>query len=608
MKIEKLTLKNHRLPVLLLPLLFVAPLFAQDYPQGGQQDTQQNVQQNSPQNGQQDIQQGAQADQNNPPSRAARLSQFQGKVSLQPSGETDWSAAGQNDTLTSGDRIYSDANSRAELEIGSLAVHISQLTDVTVVNLNDQLAQFGIAQGTVQISVFHLSDGNTVELDTPNGALTLQSPGSYRADVDTTNGNTLVSVYRGSLLVSGGGASQTVSQGQAVQLTGSDQVQVANASLAPSDDFESWVQGRDHSITSARSGSYVSPNTPGVEDLDQYGQWQTGPDGPVWYPNGVGTGWVPYSVGRWAWVEPWGWTWVDAAPWGYAPFHYGRWGFYGSRWGWVPGPIGVRPFYSPALVAFVGGPGFSVGFGVGAGGFGLSAWFPLGPRDPFIPWYHYGPGYLRAVNVTNIRNVTNFNVTNIQNVHYAYRTTAVTAVNAETFRSGASVQRGIVKVTPQQMAQAQVIAHPDVNPAKSAMVNHPVAAPKGAPPSTFAGATRSAQPGTTARSSMPISRSQPSNAGTAPASSVAHTTPAPTTSRAPYVTKSQPPPQKPSFDSRQQAMSAHPGRPLEPQQLDNLRSGKPAGPSQDRELAPHGGQTRPAPRPAPPQSPNGKRP
>jgi len=245
MKIEKLTLKNHRLPVLLLPLLFVAPLFAQDYRQGGQQDTQQNVQQNSPQNGQQDIQQGAQADQNNPPSRAARLSQFQGKVSLQPSGETDWSAAGQNDTLTSGDRIYSDANSRAELEIGSLAVHISQLTDVTVVNLNDQLAQFGIAQGTVQISVFHLSDGNTVELDTPNGALTLQSPGSYRADVDTTNGNTLVSVYRGSLLVSGGGASQTVSQGQAVQLTGSDQVQVANASLAPSDDFESWVQGRD---------------------------------------------------------------------------------------------------------------------------------------------------------------------------------------------------------------------------------------------------------------------------------------------------------------------------------------------------------------------------
>jgi hypothetical protein len=597
MKIEGFNSRKYRLPLLVLPLLFVAPLFAQDSPQGDQADQGQSVTQNSPQDSQQDTQPGTQADQDNPPSRAARLNQFDGTVSLQPSGETDWSAAGQNDTLTSGDRIYADADSRGELEIGSLSVHMSQLTDLTVVNLNDQLAQFGIAQGTVQISVFHLSEGNTVELDTPNGALILQAPGTYRADVDTTNGNTLVSVYRGSLQVSGGGASQTVNQGQAVQLTGSDEVQVTNASLAPNDDFETWVRDRDQRVTSARSGSYVSPNTPGVEDLDHYGQWQTGPDGPVWYPNGVAPGWVPYSTGRWAWVEPWGWTWVDAAPWGYAPFHYGRWGFYGARWGWVPGPIAVRPFYSPALVAFVGGPGFSVGFGAGVGGFGLSAWFPLGPRDPFIPWYHYGPGYLREVNVTNIRNVTNFNVTKIRDVHYAYRTTAVTAVNAETFRNGTPVQRGIVKVTPEQMAKAQVVAHPDVNPARTAMVSHPVPAPKGVRPVAFAsgahpGESRTAPHGTT----PPVSRPMPgASHSTPPAASKSPTAPAPAASRAPFVTKSQPPAPKPSFDTRQQAMGAHPGRPLEPQQLNNLRNGRPAGPQVDRELAPHSTPMRSAP-------------
>ena len=51
----------------------------------------------------------------------------------------------------------------------------------------------------------------------------------------------------------------------------------------------------------------------------------------------------PYRDGRWIWQEPWGWTWVDNAPWGFAPFHYGRWAYVGSRWGWVPGPSRVRP-------------------------------------------------------------------------------------------------------------------------------------------------------------------------------------------------------------------------------------------------------------------------
>jgi hypothetical protein len=604
MKTEKFGGKNHRLVLFLLPLLFAAPLFAQDNSQGAQPDAQQSAQP--------DAQQEVQNDQNNPPGRVARLSQLQGNVSLQPSGETDWTAAGQNDTMTSGDRIYTDTDSRAELEIGPFAVRLSQLTDLTVVNLNDQLAQFGIAQGTAQITIFKLPEGDTVELDTPNGALTLQSPGTYRADTDPTNGYTLVSVYRGSLQVSGGDVSQTVGEGQAVRLTGSDQIQVANASLAPVDDFEKWVQTRDQRVSSAHTAEHVSPYMPGANDLDEYGQWQTGTDGPVWYPSGVAVGWVPYRVGHWAWVEPWGWTWVEAEPWGFAPFHYGRWAFYGGRWGWLPGPVVVAPIYSPALVAFVGGPGFSVGFGVG--GFGLSAWFPLGPGEPFIPWYHYGPRYLREVNITNIRNITNINITNVQNIHYAYRTTAITAVNAETFRSGQPVQRGIVKVTPEQMARAQVIAHPAVNPARSAIVSHPVAAPKGVPPTTnFAAISRAAHtaPGATTRTNTPPSRIRPNppagDSRNTPPVSRNMTPPAtanngrygpPTASRPPFVTKNPPPAPKPAFSTRQPAMYSHPGRPLEPQQLDNLRNGRPAGPQQDRELAPH---AVPLPHAAPPQ-------
>ena len=77
--------------------------------------------------------------------------------------------------------------------------------------------------------------------------------------------------------------------------------------------------------------------------------------GALWIPRSVATGWVPYRLGHWVWVHPWGWTWVDHAPWGFAPFHYGRWVFVRARWCWVPGPRRIRAVYAPALVVFVGG-------------------------------------------------------------------------------------------------------------------------------------------------------------------------------------------------------------------------------------------------------------
>jgi hypothetical protein len=41
------------------------------------------------------------------------------------------------------------------------------------------------------------------------------------------------------------------------------------------------------------------------------------------------------------------------------------------------------------------------------------------------------------------------------------------------------------------------------------------------------------------------------------------------------------------YAARQDAYSNHPGRPLEPQQMNNVRAGKPAGPAQDKETPPH---------------------
>src|SRR3984957_439882 len=184
---------------------------------------------------------------------------------------------------------------------------------------------------------------------------------------------------------------------------------------------------------------------------------------PVWYPADMPVGWVPYRYGHWLWVDPWGWTWVADEAWRFCPFHFGRWALIGSIWGWVPGPVAVISVYAPALVAFVDAAAFSIS---------VQAWFPLGPGEPFFPWYHHGLNYLREINITNVRNVTNItniiDVTKISNIHYAYKTVATTAVPVNVFRSGQPVAHQLVRVAPQQLAKASVIPHPSVAPAPAA--------------------------------------------------------------------------------------------------------------------------------------------
>src|SRR5208282_480297 len=143
--------------------------------------------------------------------------------------------------------------------------------DLTLANLNDQMMQLGLGQGSLRVTVYDLPGGNSVEIATPNGALTITQPGSYRVDNDA-NG-TLVSVNQGSLQISGGGADQTLGSGQAAQLAGTDSVQVSLVAIPAEDDFDQWCASRDGRIRSFQSRQYVSPDTPGAEELDANGTW-----------------------------------------------------------------------------------------------------------------------------------------------------------------------------------------------------------------------------------------------------------------------------------------------------------------------------------------------
>jgi hypothetical protein len=571
-----------------------------------------------------------------PPGRVARLSYMEGAVSFEPAGESDWSQASLNYPLTTGDRLWTDKGARAELETGNIALRMSEQTDLTTTNLTDQLLQLGLAQGSLRITAYELRPGGQVEIDTPNAAVTVVQAGSYRVDTYPDQNRTLVTVNRGQVQITGNGINETVNSGQAVMLIGADPVQANAVAVPAADSFDQWCAQRDQKYQNARSREYVSHYVPGYYDLDQYGSWDTVVEyGPIWYPAGLAVGWCPYRFGRWAWVEPWGWTWVDDAPWGFAPFHYGRWVQVGPRWGWLPGPIGVAPIYGPAFVAWVGGAGFSVGFGVG----GVAAWFPLGPGEPFYPWYHHSDVYLRQVNVTNVRNinVTNItNVTNVNNIHYRYQTVAATAVPANAFRTSEPVARNMVKVNPQQLQRAQVIPHPEINPTPRAIAaggsaTRPPVSAQRPPIMTHAPGNLPGQPGTVARTGPPantrpnetvrpnenvrpnqtvppnenVARTPPTNERTVPQPPNRNNTETPRENQPPptsnmnesrgrpsasppaLVSKTPPPQEKLPYQQKAPAMEEHPGRPLEPQQRENLHAGQPAGPMRDQEYPPH---------------------
>jgi len=556
------------------------------------------------------------ADEGDPPDRVARLSYMENAVSFEPAGENDWSAATLNYPLTTGDRLWTDVNARAELETGNVAIRMSQQTDLTATNLTDQLMQFGLAEGTVRVRIFDLRPGHTVEIDTPNAAITILQPGSYRVDTYPNQNMTVVTVNGGEVQITGDNINQLVDSGQAVQLTGTNPVQLQWVAVLGPDSFDQWSNERDEKYMNAQARQYVSPEVPGYYDLDGYGSWANETEyGPVWYPASVPVGWCPYRFGRWVWVDPWGWTWVDAAPWGFAPFHYGRWALFGPRWGWIPGPVAVAPIYGPAFVAFVGGPGF--GFSVGS----VAAWFPLGPGEPFYPWYHYSPGYLRQINVTNVRNININNITNvsnINNIHYRYQGVATTAVSANTFRNAQPVMGNLVKLNPQQLAKAQVIPHPQINPTPKAIaagtkptrppvaaqrpviVQHPsVRAAAAAPPPTVS------KPPAPPRPPAATNRPAPENQVKSPENRPAGALPA---SRPPLVARTPPPQPKLSYAQKAPAMAEHPGRPLEPQQRANIYAGRPAGPMRDQEFPPHASPVRPQPAPRSAPAPHGSPP
>jgi hypothetical protein len=408
----------------------------------------------------------AAADDADPPGRAARLSYLEGPVGLEPAGVDEWTAAELNRPLTTGDRLWTDEGAVAELDAGAVVVRLGGTTGFSFINLDDHTVQMQLTAGTIIVHVRERADQESYEVDTPNLALSLQQPGVYRVEANDTGDTTVVKVTDG-LAVAMSGAQSVPVQTQQMMVfsaqSGNPQLAMSGGALGPPDDLDSWSATRDQQAEESPSAQYVADDVPGTSDLDDNGRWQDTPDyGYVWTPVVVPVGWVPYRFGQWIFMPPWGWTWVDQAPWGYAPFHYGRWVYLNGAWSWVPGPRGARPLYSPALVGWTGRPG---GANVG--------WFPLAPRELYLPPYAVSDAYLRNVNTTNTTIANSAGITyaaqsHVTNLRYLNHTTAgVTQVPQSVFTSGQHVSGHSLRATPGEVATLAVAASaPAIMPAR----------------------------------------------------------------------------------------------------------------------------------------------
>ena len=312
-------------------------------------------------------------------------------------------------------------------------------------------------------------------------------------------------------------------------------------------------------------------------------------------------------------------------------------------WAWVPGPVVAQPVWAPALVAFVDGAALDLSQGPN-----VEAWFPLGPTAPYFPWYHHSDVYLRAVNITNLIQVRDVDAVirdkDLADHRWINRDNALTAVSSAAFSGGDPVGRHAIKLRTDSLPPLRMVQHPAVNPRRELLAGGAPAprprfaerpqtlvtraAPHGgaperdpnAPASRIARGNAVSPPtGARERPAPVITRNQPpgqrqtaggevgpplthgngkNNGGNREA---AAPEPRASASPRPLIARNAPPPPRPNAAERQSAMQAHPGRPLEPRQIDNLRAGRAAGAPHDHEVPNHREAAPAAPQVQPPR-------
>ena len=383
-----------------------------------------------------------------------------GSVHLHRAESGESSTAVLNWPLTSGDVLSTAAGARAEVQIGSNLLQIASGSVLELMQLDDQRVALRLLEGSVIARLPSPEAASEFEFITRDGRFQVREAGRYRFDSDRST--TAGTVYAGALRFSAADSSLDIGAGQRAQFWSEGRTRY-QVSAPVNDEFALWSAAREPRRGAAQA-LLVSPEMTGVGDLDAHGNWYESPEyGAVWFPRALPADWAPYRSGRWVWVDPWGWSWVGDEPWGFAPFHYGRWALFRGAWGWVPGKRVARPVYAPALVAWVGTP--AAHRPAHTGGRPAVGWFPLAPREVYIPAYRSSAGHVRQVNAAHVKNINHLTEITVNPQAVAARSRyvhqhlpqAVTAVPEEAMRQRRHVREAALQPAERALLTSQPV-------------------------------------------------------------------------------------------------------------------------------------------------------
>ena len=192
-----------------------------------------------------------------PPSRAARLSEFSGQVWLHNADSGEWVSAVRNRPITAGDRLATEAGARAEMQLGSTSVRLDSSTELEVTALDDERLSLQLISGSATARVVDQAGAGLFDLSTDEGRFVVQRNGSYRFDRE--GGNSRISVYSGQARYEGPNSGLPVNAGQRAEFwIDSGGVAQYGLSAPVNDAFAAWNSDRDRRAVASVSARYVS--------------------------------------------------------------------------------------------------------------------------------------------------------------------------------------------------------------------------------------------------------------------------------------------------------------------------------------------------------------
>jgi len=482
--------------------------------------------------------------QSEPPGRVGRLAFTDGTVSFHDNEQSQWTPAAVNTPLSTGDSLWTEPNARSEISLAGTRIRMAGATQLDMLAVDDSQTRLQVDEGRIDVKTQAMDTSQPYQIITPRGTISLLQQGDYYVEAGSTEDPTQIGVRAGAAQIQGlDGQLLAVRPGEVGELTGDAATpQLRTIRSAPPPQPPAWAD-RDRQVSYDQPPQYLTAGVTGYEDLNQYGTWVDDSSyGEVWIPRSVPAGWAPYRTGHWVYEQPWGWTWIDDQPWGFAPYHYGRWANREGRWMWLPPERNVRPVYAPALVAFVGGVELSAMLSRQSSA--PVGWFPLGPREAYVPPYTTNRDYYQRVNrparvedqVLNERwqRAERHDPAAGQNQQHAawMNQRFATVVPATAFVHSQPVARAALQVAPDRLAAAPVapVAAPPA-PTAPVAAGKAGAAPNAArPPATPAPATNLATAKTAVADMPTFARPAALQAPAAPGPKFAATRPtAPTT-------------------------------------------------------------------------------